>query len=164
MMAGDNITRHVVLAIHGRHAQAILNGEKTHELRRRLPTIAEGDYVWLYETAPQSAIVGGFVVGGVSRRSPTSIWADMGSGFAITKNEFDDYVAGAAEVVAIEVGESFRLRRPSAKQEMAGVGSGFTPPQSVTVLHSRILTVHLERLCWSAARANAAPSQPRTAR
>lgn len=148
MAAEDNGVRHVALAIHGRHAQAILNGEKTHELRRRLPTISKGDYVWLYETAPQSAIIGGFIVGQVSRQSPTRIWANVGSGFAITKDEFEDYVAGAAEVVALKVGESFRLRRPSAKQEMAGVGSGFTPPQSVTVLHSRILTGHLERLCW----------------
>lgn len=145
-MATTDGARQVVLAIHGRHANAILDGKKTHELRRRPPALSAGDRVYLYATSPQSAVVGWFIVRSVSRHTPNKVWADVGAGFAISKTEFDKYVAGAREVVALEVAETSRLRRPSGARELVGVDSAFTPPQSAVVLRSPSLRTHLEQL------------------
>ena len=142
--------RQIVLAIHGRHADAILRGKKTYELRRRLPAVSEGDYVYLYATAPQSAVVGGFRVKRVRREGPGKMWKLVGGkGFAISKSEFEAYVAGASEVVALEVAEPVRLRRSAPVGELAGVDSGFRPPQSAVVLRSHSLRSHLEALAPS---------------
>lgn len=137
----------IVLAIHGRHARAILCGEKTHELRRRLPALSPGDCVYLYETAPKSAVVGGFRVKSVRRERPKAMWDLVGAdGFAISKAEFQAYVNGAQEVVALEVADPFRLRRSATVAELAGVDSAFRPPQSATFLRSSTLLAHLQAL------------------
>lgn len=139
--------RRIVLAIHGRHAEAILCGRKTHELRRRLPTLTPGDWVYLYETAPESAVVGGFRVKGVRRERPKAMWDVVGrDGFAITKSEFQAYVRGAKEVIALEVADPFRLRRSASAAELAGVDSAFRPPQCATFLRSSTLLAHLQAL------------------
>ena len=149
-VVSDSEARQIVLAIHGRHADAILCGKKTHELRRRLPTVEEGDFVYLYATAPQSAVVGGFRIKGVRREGPRKMWKLVGGkGFAISKSEFEAYVAGASEVVALEVEEPVRLRRSAPLEELAGLDSGFRPPQSAIVLRSHSLRSHLEALAPS---------------
>ena len=146
----DNGARKIVLAIHGRHADAILCGEKTHELRRRFPTVSEGDFVYLYATAPQSAVVGRFRIKGVRREVPKRMWRLVGRrGFAISKSEFEAYVDGASEVVALEVEEPVRLRQPTPVKELQGVDSGFRPPQSAIVLRSPSLRDHLDALTRS---------------
>lgn len=139
-------SRQLVLAIQERHANAILSGSKTHELRRRLRSVAAGDRVYLYATAPASAVVGSFVVRSVSRMAPDGMWAEIGDGFAISETEFHTYTAGAAEVTALEVGDPRRLRRPAGATELARISPEFSPPQSVAVLRSPTVQTHLQRL------------------
>lgn len=138
--------RHILLAIHARHAYAILSGKKTHELRRRLRNVAKGDRVYLYATAPNSAVIGGFSVSYVDRDTPRDIWKRIGEGFAISKGDFDAYVSGAQEVVAIRVGDTFHLRRPTQARELMGVDAAFSPPQSALILRSQPVRSHLARL------------------
>ena len=145
-MARFDGSRQLVLAIHEQHANAILGGRKTHELRRRLRSVAAGDRVYLYATAPASAVIGSFVVRSVSRMSPDGMWARIGAGFAISETEFHTYTAGADEVTALEVGEPRRLRRPAAALELTRIAPDFSPPQSVSVLRSPAVQTHLERL------------------
>ena len=145
-MASAEGSRQLVLAIHERHANAILGGNKTHELRRRLRSVAEGDRVYLYATAPASAVIGSFVVRSVSRMTPAGMWEEIGDGFAISESEFHTYTAGAAEVTALEVGEPRRLRRPAAAGELTRIAPEFSPPQSVSMLRSPAVQTHLERL------------------
>lgn len=145
-MADLKSTTRIVLAIHSRHAQAILCGEKTHELRKRLPRLSRGDLVYLYETAPTSAIVGGFVVDDVHRDTPAQTWQAVGSGFAITKPEFDGYVNGSREVVALKVSRVFRLKKSATKDELSKVADAFTPPQSAVIVRDQALAQHLDAL------------------
>ena len=145
-MTSPDAVRQILIAIHERHADAILRGTKTHELRRRLRSVSEGDRVYLYATAPISAVVGCFVVRSVNRNSPDGIWAAIGTGFAISEAEFDAYTSGAAEVTALEVADPSRLRRPAAVPELIEIAPEFTPPQSVTMLRNPGLREHLEQL------------------
>ena len=52
----------IVLAIHPEYADAILEGSKSFEIRRRCPDLPPGTLVYLYATSPISEIVGGFVL------------------------------------------------------------------------------------------------------
>ena len=145
-MGDMNANTHIVLAIHRRHAQAILRGEKTHELRKRLPRLVRGDRVYLYETAPTSAIVGGFTIGDVSRDTPMATWQAVGDGLAISKPEFDGYVNGSKEVIALQVSNTFRLRKSATREDLLKVVARFTPPQSAIIVRDQALTDHLDAL------------------
>lgn len=135
-----------VLSIHTRFAESILRGEKTHELRRRLPTVSPGDRVFLYATKPTGAIVGGFVVKQALRGSARQLWRRFGHGFALRKSEFDEYTEGADVCVALEVDTTFRLRRTSSVAEMKAVAPAFSAPQSVCSLRDDRLRGHLDAL------------------
>src|SRR4051794_32919901 len=41
-----------IISIHPSYADAILAGEKTIELRRRIPNISQGARLWIYATRP----------------------------------------------------------------------------------------------------------------
>lgn len=142
----DFEARQIVLAIHARHAAAILAKKKTHELRRRLMNVDKGDRIYLYATSPESAVIGGFSVGAVERDTPRGLWKRIGKGFAISKRDFDAYVSGAREVVAIQVENTFHLRRPTQVRELMGVDSAFSPPQSALILRSQSVREHLAQL------------------
>lgn len=56
----------LLLAIKQRHAEDILFNNKTVEIRKRCPRMTAGDKVYLYVTAPISAVVGYFIWDGYS--------------------------------------------------------------------------------------------------
>ena len=140
-------SRQLVLAIHGRFASAILNGTKAYELRKRLPKgLSAGDRVYLYETAPTSAIVGAFTIAKVLKLSVPEAWQTVGAGLGITKEEFDSYVNGAGKVVALKVQERFRLRRQQSCQDLASLDAAFCPPRSAVVIENDALLAYLGEL------------------
>lgn len=94
----------VLLGIHPRHAHAILQGSKTVELRRRFPAIAVGTTVYLYASAPVSAVVGAFEVAGTATATPSQLWHEHGRQTAVDKSEFEQYFSGAQEGHAVMVG------------------------------------------------------------
>ena len=102
----------LILAIHPQPAEKILNGEKKYELRTRFPSVDVGVRVYLYVTAPVSAVVGGFMIGGVEEDKVPSIWSRIGSLLGITKHEFDEYARGRNTAKAIRVESPFAYLTP----------------------------------------------------
>lgn len=146
-MPEETDARQVVLAIRPRFASAILDGSKTYELRKRLPKgLRSGDLVYLYETAPTSAMVGAFTIADVLPISPDDAWEQVGQGFAISKTEFDTYVNGAKQVVALKVDERFRLRESLSHNALASIDASFSPPRSARLIRSLELANLLREL------------------
>ena len=141
------MTDPLVLAIHPRHAQAILAGDKQFEIRRRFPQVPAGTVVYMYATAPICAIVGGFVVETRHSGAPEQLWSTVGEKACISHAEFSAYVQGNATATAVKVRSSFRLRRDVERDELAGISGGsVSPPQSVQYIRSAPLKAHLEAL------------------
>jgi predicted transcriptional regulator len=136
----------LILAIHPSHAEAILSGKKTVELRTRFPAVSPGATVYLYATAPVSSIIGGFHVGEVLRDGAERIWSCLQAELNITEQQFKAYLRGQAEVSAICVQRPFRLRRPSPNPELAAVESRYRFPQSFRFLREPVLRLHLRAL------------------
>lgn len=119
--------RDIVASIHPRHAQAILDGTKTVELRRKVWRMgAEIDRMFLYETAPTSALVGHVRVGVCRTMPPEALWGHLGARTGVTREEFDAYFDGRAEAHGIEV---FRPRRFIGRWSITDLGLK-RPPQS----------------------------------
>jgi len=105
------------MAIHQRWAEAIMNGQKRVEFRKR--RLADDiTVVLVYATAPVSKIVGRFTVRQVVSGSPVSIWDEYGSAGVIEHDAFFSYYDGTESAVAIVVGEAVRFDEPVALDQI----------------------------------------------
>jgi predicted transcriptional regulator len=78
------------MSIHPEFAEAILNGEKTVEFRKR--RIAEDvTHIAIYVTQPVSAIVGVFEVEGQLTTSPRRLWRAFHDAAGISRRHFFEY-------------------------------------------------------------------------
>ncbi|MBM4411221.1 MAG: ASCH domain-containing protein [Chloroflexi bacterium] len=136
----------VLLGIHPRHADAILRGSKTVELRRRFPAIAAGTTVYLYASAPVSAVVGAFEVTGVAKAAPSRLWRDHGKRTAIDKAEFERYFSGVEEGHAVLVGSPVTFSNPLRLSQLIS-RYGILAPQNFRFVTSASLRRVLAGRC-----------------
>lgn len=85
---------HVLMSIKPIHADAILKGDKTVEIRRRLPNWPAGTVVYIYSSSPVKAVVGSFTVSDIWTDSPKKLWRIWGKQAGITQPEFMEYLEG----------------------------------------------------------------------
>ena len=105
------------MAIHGRYADAIMDGTKQVEFRKR--RLADDiQTVWVYATAPVSKVIGHFSVHDIVSGTPQAIWEQFGSVGVIEHDDFFDYYDGRETAVAIVVGTAERLADPVALDEI----------------------------------------------
>lgn len=84
-----------LLPIHHKYAAAIYDGTKRYEIRRHIPNLHVGDYVFLYETSPIKRITGYFIVDNILLGSPEWLYLQykkwcgipVDKYFAYTKNK-----------------------------------------------------------------------------
>lgn len=110
-MAVDSTERVALMAIHPRFAEAILDGRKRVEFRKRRPA-PDIRRVYIYATAPVSAVVGAFEIADVTVGEPRTIWEAFGAVGVIDRDDFDLYYASSGEAVAIGVESAIRFDEP----------------------------------------------------
>lgn len=117
-----------IISIHRGHAEAILTGRKTVELRRRFPEVPLGTRLWIYATRPTGAILGFAKIHDVDRGSPPRIWNKHRDGAAIDRSAFQKYFEGAEEAIAILLATA-RTTLPIPLEELNRIRNCFHPPQ-----------------------------------
>lgn len=95
----------ILISIHPEYAEKILTGEKTYELRRRLP-LEKPDHMVIYATAPISAVVGAVEVTDMINLPLTELWKRVKKSSFVTLNEFHEYFRPH------DRGKAFMLRNP----------------------------------------------------
>ena len=80
----------ILISIHPEYAEKILTGEKTYELRRRLP-LEKPDRMVIYATAPVSAVIGTAEVSDMIDLPLTELWKRVGKSAFVTLDEFHEY-------------------------------------------------------------------------
>jgi predicted transcriptional regulator len=98
------------MSIRPRFAEAILDGRKLVELRRRRPPFVPGTLVLIYASSPLRRVVGWFEVGEVVAAAPGALWQQVGGGSSVSRKEFDTYFAGCEQAFAVSIAASGRLR------------------------------------------------------
>lgn len=94
----------VLLAIKPKYAEAIYAGAKRWEFRKAPPPVP--GWVFLYESAPVSAITGKVFLGAKIQGEPDVVWGfartqkTIGGSVGITQKVFQDYVGKASSVAA----------------------------------------------------------------
>ena len=127
--------QHILISLEPRHAQNILSGRKSVELRRRSVKVEPGDIIWIYSKRPCAAIVGWAEVFAVRSASPQSIWRRHGVQAAVTREEFFDYFNGRSIAYAIELRCVNRLENQLSLETLRATEMNFCPPQFFKKLH-----------------------------
>ena len=134
-------SRDVIFAIRPIHAEKILNGSKTVELRRRFTGgVRPGTLVIIYSTSPTSALTGSARIQDVQRLAVPDIWKKHRSGTCLDKREFEDYFSGVDSGYAIVLTSAKPLPRPVGLPELRK-RFGFEPPQSYQYMRPDIRTL-----------------------
>lgn len=122
-----------LLAIDPEYARKILAGEKDYEFRRQ--TFADPDAVetiYLYATAPEQKIVGGFAGEEVIEAAPETLWDRFRDSSGVDDREILlDYFEGTDTGYAIRVGERIRF---ADNVDPDSVFADFSPPMSFQYL------------------------------
>ena len=134
----------VLISIRPHYAEAILSGDKTVELRRRIPAIDLGTRLWIYATQPVRAVVGSAVVDEVIEGSPAHIWERYMDRVAIDRCEYDEYFSGKDRAFGIVLSHIIK-RNQIGIDQLRQIRKGFHPPR-VLVRLSRQETKSLSKL------------------
>ncbi len=123
-------SRDVVFSIRPTHAEKILAGRKTVELRRRFTdSIKPGSLALIYTTSPTSALTGFARIRAVQRLNLSDLWETHSEAACLQRSDFEAYFSGVDRGYAIMLGSAKSLPRPVGLSELRE-RFGFEPPQS----------------------------------
>jgi predicted transcriptional regulator len=124
------------MAIQPAYAQAILDGSKLVEFRKR-PLAADVDTVLIYESAPTKRIVGQFTIDRTELASPRGLWRSYGPVGSIAQSDFLKYYGNSERAVGLVIGRVERYKQPVS---LAQLSARPAVPQSFTYLPASALT------------------------
>jgi predicted transcriptional regulator len=119
----------IMISLEHCHAQNILRGIKTVELRRRKLHIPRSTLIWIYAKFPSQAVVGCAAAREIISMSPATMWRVLGERSGIQKSEFDSYFDRRDKAHAILLDKVERLERNVSLAELRAINSRFNPPQ-----------------------------------
>lgn len=126
-----------IISIHPRHANAILDGTKTVELRRRIPALSVGTRLWIYATRPVGAVIGIATVDSIVRGDPEEIWLKFGDRTAIDRVDYDAYFGGAHEAIGLLLINPQRSAKSVEIEKLRSLRMRFHPPQVMMSINSK---------------------------
>jgi predicted transcriptional regulator len=105
------------MAIHPQYAEAILDGSKQVEFRKR-PLAADVTTVVIYATAPVRRLVGEFQVKDTLSGSPADLWTSVGDLGAIDAVSYRSYYEGTNIATGLVIGGTRRYRKRLALDDL----------------------------------------------
>lgn len=125
-----------MISLEERHANTILEGTKTVELRRRPMNVAIGSTVWIYVKVPVGCVVGCAKVTELHTLAPSTLWKRFGAVSGLKRQEFFEYFSGIQKAFALSLSEPTRLESPIPLSKLRDVSNGFHPPQFFAIVAS----------------------------
>ena len=119
----------LLLSIRPEHADKILGGEKTVELRRRRPRLGPGSPVIVYVSSPVQSVVASLIVDCVIAAAPRRLWRACAKACGLTRAEFNAYFSGAKVGFGIVIRQVARWRNPVSLEQIRDLCPTFCPPQ-----------------------------------
>lgn len=133
----------LLMSIQPRFADAILDGTKTVELRRRPPRDHPG-VVIIYGSGAAKAVLGVAQLKEVHTSTPDDIWKKFGSTAGVTRAEFNEYFEGSETASALELTHPHRSGDDVPLSRLRELG--LEPPQSWRYVEREVATQLLDAL------------------
>jgi predicted transcriptional regulator len=154
------LERTALLSIRPRFAEALLNGAKTVEIRRRRAHFASGSVCLVYATSPIRALVGAIHVQRTDTGTPEALWQRWGGQTGLERDEYDAYLRDSSQPCAIVIGAATRFAGPIGLPELRRRQHAFVTPQSYRFLRDGELSSLLNGEASQLERLVAAAAQP----
>lgn len=122
------------LSIHPRYVEAILDGRKTVELRKRAPRAKAGTQLVIYASMPRCAVVASALIGRIEVCAPARLWPKVCKIAAVTKDEFEEYFNCQELAVGIHFSNVKVFEKPISLAELRNTWDSFHPPQQFRYL------------------------------
>lgn len=122
------------LSIHPRYVQAILDGRKSVELRKRIPRAKVGSQLVIYASMPTCAVVASAIIDRIDATEPDQLWKAVRKLAAVTRSEFDEYFRNHLFAVGIHFSQVKVFEKPIALAELRETWQTFHPPQQFRYL------------------------------
>ncbi len=140
-MADSKKHNAIILSIHPKYAEAILNGSKTVEFRKKnIPLDVR--HVVLYATSPVRHVVGYFSISETVPTTPSRLWQRFNGTGGISHELFQEYYSGSTTAVAMVIGQAWRLSRQIKLESIDGKA---IPPNSFRYLEASALNRIVKR-------------------
>ena len=120
-----------LLPIHPKYANAILDGIKKVEFRKRLFK-RDVNKILIYASHPIMSLVGYFDVDMITETTPNQAWIKYGTQGCIDKEAYAVYYSGADKAVAIGIKKAVKFDKPV---KLSTIDSNITPPQSYRYIY-----------------------------
>lgn len=130
------MNRALLLSVRPRFAQALLDGTKTAEIRRRFPDVPADTTVVIYSSSPVKAVLGTMRVESLIRSTAAKIWRDYSEEIGIGESELAEYLIGASECSVLKLAEPRRWANAVTLHELRRLAH-LQPAQSFRYLSSR---------------------------
>ena len=121
--------KYLFISVKPIYAQKILSREKSIELRKLKPKVSPGDYIIIYASGPQKAVVGFGLIKRVIVTTPQEMWNSHSKNLGIDKESFSDYYAGKSKAIGIEIDSVSVLTTPMPLSKLRDIDASFAPPQ-----------------------------------
>ena len=131
----------ILLSIHTKYAESILNGNKRFEYRRVIPANPV-DIIVVYCTAPARRISALVEVDSILSGSPTYVWEQTSNASGVTREQFRRYFQGCKSANAFKLGKVIPIYKGLSLSDIDLPESG---PQSFMYLsHSALVRIYEE--------------------
>ncbi len=95
----------VILSIKPKYCQAIIDGQKKYEFRKRIPKHWKNARFLIYASSPVQRIIGEFTSSEVVDGSLEKVWKRCGKDGGITQEEFYSYFESKESAIALQIDE-----------------------------------------------------------
>jgi len=135
----------LLISVHTKYVQLMMDGIKTVELRKVKPRIKPGDFVLIYECAPKKRLSALFTVKNITSGSITELWREVQDSAGVSFEEFQNYYHKSSLGYGIWLEHIKTFSYKLTLEEVRKVWHDFRPPQSYYYLRGEDISL-LENL------------------
>ena len=127
-----NNCNNMIISIRPIFANKIIAGDKTVELRKRIPNIQPRTRLWIYATRPDAAVIGAVILEKIEEKTPEQAWAKYSADALIERGAFDAYFANAQKAYCLLLTNVQYARKRANIEQLRQLWKGFHPPRTMS--------------------------------
>lgn len=118
-----------VISIKPEYVEAIIEGYKVYELRRRKLNLCRGDHLIIYETSPSKKVKAVAEIENIIDDNLTSLWETVSERCSLSFKSFSSYFEGCVNGYALKLKNIKTYKNPPTLDELRQYAPAYSPPQ-----------------------------------